>query len=152
MNKKLTNNLFQSASLALIASLIIIPAAYCDPTQATLSASTEASLSASSQAVSEASSEATLQASSEAGLEAGWPLIFTGANGSYDVPTQESVVPVNNYHPVINAPASVPEIQVKNYNWPAAQQLANQEQGLHAQYAKTHVIAMHHKKSPHHHA
>lgn len=149
MNKKLTNNLFRSAALALIAGLVIIPAAYCDPSAATLSASTEASLQASSEATSAASSEASYSASSEAGLESGWPLIFTGANnGSIDM--TPAVAPVNNYHPIINAPAAVPEIQVKNYYWPTAKQTTQVAQHVHkggilAHYATQHVVLEHNK-------
>ena len=152
MNKKLTNNLFRSAALAMIAGLVIIPAAYCDPSAATLSASSEASLQASSQATSAASSESSYSASSEAGLEAGWPMIFKGANnGSDDIPAPQKVVDAN-YHPILNAPAAVPEIQVKTYNWPKtaapapAQQVAHVHVGgMHAHYAAQHVMLEHHK-------
>jgi len=145
MNKKLTKNLCRSAALAMIAGLVIIPAAYCDPTQASLSASTEASLQASSEATSAASSEASYSASSEAGLEAGGPLIFTGANGSWQMPAP-TAAPVNNYHPIINAPDAVPEIQVKNYYWPKTQgtTAVAHVNGLHAHYAIKHVALIHH--------
>lgn len=150
MNKKLTNNIFRSAALAMIAGLVIIPAAYCDPTASSISASTEASLQASSEATSAASTEASYSASSEAGLEAGFPLIFTGANnGSDDIPAPQKIVD-QNYHPIINAPAAVPEIQVQNYYWPKAAQPAPVQQvarvhkgGVLAHYSNQHVVLEH---------
>lgn len=90
MNKRLKNNHFLSAALALAAGLVVIPSGYCDPTQA----------------IQPTSTEGIMQSSFDTG--------------------------------------------VKNYNWHAAQLSTKQEQGLHAQYSKIHVVSMQHKRAHHH--
>lgn len=119
-----------SFAVALIAGFIVVPAAYCDPTAASLSATSEASLSASSEAGLEAGSQAQYSASSEATVESGFPAIFTGNNGSYTLPTQVQIDARNARIAAARdevIQTHVPEIQVVNYSWPVEHTVAQSQ-------------------------